>query len=92
MLALNTASLVQREGAEPIAGEALPEVVRRYNLANAIVMRLTGVIDRAALTAITKGVTLDLTTLENAGASAAALEAAINDPAVKVVVRSGELP
>jgi len=91
MVALNSASLLPREGADPISGEALSELVRQYNLANAIMMRLTRVIDRAALTAIMSGVTLDMMTLETASASAKALEAAINDPAVRVVVRSDEL-
>ncbi|WP_288379375.1 DNA topoisomerase (ATP-hydrolyzing) subunit B [uncultured Massilia sp.] len=89
--ALNNASLIPREGADPIQGEALSELVRQYNLSNAIMMRLTRVIDRAALTAITGGVTLDMSALEKADASAKAMEAAIKDPAVKVVVRSDEL-
>jgi len=92
MVALNTASLIPREGADPITGEALAELVRQYNLANAIMMRLTRVIDRAALTAIVAGgVTLDLTTLDNAQASASAMAAAIADPTVTVSVRSDEL-
>jgi DNA gyrase subunit B len=90
-VALNSASLIPREGAEPITGEALAELVRQFNLANAIMMRLTRVIDRAALTAIMTGVTLDLLTVESAEVSAKALEATINDPAVKVTVRSDEL-
>jgi len=91
-VALNTASLIPREGADPITGEALAELVRQYNLANAIMMRLTRVIDRAALTAIVAGgVTLDLTTLDNAQASASAMAAAIADPTVTVSVRSDEL-
>ncbi|MBD8725422.1 DNA topoisomerase (ATP-hydrolyzing) subunit B [Oxalobacteraceae sp. CFBP 13708] len=90
--ALNTASLIPRDGAEPINGEALGELARQYNLANTIMMRLTRVIDRAALTAIfSGGVALDLTTLENAEASAQAMEKSINDPAVKVKVRSDDL-
>jgi DNA gyrase subunit B len=92
MVALNSASLLPREGADPITGEALSELVRQYNLANAIMMRLTRVIDRAALTAIVAGgVTLDLTTLDNAQASASAMAAAIGDPSVTVSVRSDEL-
>ena len=55
-VALNSAALIPREGADPISGEALAELVRQYNLANAIMMRLTRVIDRAALTAIMTGV------------------------------------
>ena len=90
--ALNTASLIPRDGAEPISGEALGELARQYNLANTIMMRLTRVIDRAALTAIfSGGVALDLTTLQNAEASAQAMEKSINDPAVKVKVRSDDL-
>ncbi|WP_026354695.1 DNA topoisomerase (ATP-hydrolyzing) subunit B [Massilia niastensis] len=91
-VALNTASLIPRDGAEPVNGEALGELVRQYNLANAIMMRLTRVIDRAALTAIVNGgVALDLTTLDKAEESAKAMAAAINDPSVKVGVRSDEL-
>jgi DNA gyrase subunit B len=54
-------------------------------------MRLTRVIDRAALTAIMTGVTLDLSTQELADASARALVAEINDISVKVTVVSDEL-
>lgn len=90
-VALNTAVLTPREGAEPIQGEALGELVRQFNLANVIMTRLTRMIDRAALTAIMTGVQLDLGTQEAAEASARALEENINDIAVKVSVRSDEL-
>jgi len=90
-VALNTAVLTPREGAEPIMGEALSELVRQFNLSNVIMTRLTRVIDRAALTAIMTGVTLDMSTLEASEASARALEQNINDIAVKVTVRSDEL-
>ncbi|GGE91267.1 DNA topoisomerase (ATP-hydrolyzing) subunit B [Massilia psychrophila] len=90
-VALNSAALVPREGAEAISGDALAELVRQYNLANAIMMRLTRVIDRAALTAIMTGVTLDLSNTDSAEVSSRALEATIDDPAVKVSVRSDEL-
>jgi len=89
--ALNTAALVPQEGAEPISGDALAALVRQYNLANAIMMRLTRLIDRAALSAIMTGVTLDMTTLDNAEATAQAMAKTINDPAVKVLVRTDEL-
>lgn len=90
--ALNTASLLPKEGADPVNGDALGELARKYNLANAIMLRLARVIDRAALTAIfSGGVVLDLTTLESAEASAKAMESAINDKAVQVKVRSDEL-
>jgi DNA gyrase subunit B len=73
-------------------GEALAELVRQYNLANAIMMRLTRVIDHTALSAIVSGgVTLNLTSLAAAEESAKALGVAIKDPAVKVTVRSDDL-
>ncbi len=90
-VALNGAALTPREGAEPITGDALSELVRKFNLANAIMMRLARVIDTAALTAIMTGVTLNLETLAQAEQSATALQAAMNDTAVKVSVRSDEL-
>jgi DNA gyrase subunit B len=90
-VALNGAALIPAEGAEPVTGEPLAELVRQYNLANAIMMRLGRVIDRAALTAIMTGVSLKLETAADAEQSAQALTAAINEPSVKVVPRSDEL-
>ncbi|MFC6518530.1 toprim domain-containing protein [Undibacterium arcticum] len=90
-VALNGAALIPSEGALPISGDALAELVRQYNLANSIMMRLTRVIDRAALTAIMTGVTLDLDSIEAAEQSALALTSAINDPAVHAVVKTDEL-
>jgi len=90
-VALNNAALIPSTGAAPIDGSALAELVRQYNLANAIMMRLTRMIDRAALTAIMTGVTLQLDTAANAQATAEAMKAAINEPSVNVVVTSDEL-
>jgi len=90
-VALNTAVLVPRTGAEGISGETLTELVRKFNLSNTIMTRLTRVIDRAALTAIMTGVQLDLSTLDLAETSALALQTAINDSAVRVHVRSDDL-
>jgi DNA gyrase subunit B len=90
-IALQDAQLVPQENAAPIIGEALGELVRQFNTANAIIMRLTRAIDSAALTAIMTGVTLDLDTQQQAQASADILASAINDPSVKVLVRSDEL-
>ena len=90
-IALNDAALVPQENAAPIAGEALSELVRQYNTANAIIMRLTRAIDDAALSAIMTGVTLDLGTLAAAESSAMAMMKTINDPAVQVTVKSDEL-
>jgi len=90
-VALNNASLTPSTGAQAIEGDALGELVRQYNLANAIIMRLVRVIDQEALTAIMTGVTLQLDTAANAEISAKAMAAEINDPSVNVVVTSDEL-
>ncbi|MEO6918659.1 MAG: DNA gyrase subunit B, partial [Collimonas sp.] len=90
-VALNDAALVPGEGADPISGPALAELVRQYNTANAIITRLTRAIDGAALTSIMTGVTLKLDTLADAEISRAALEASINEPSVQVVIKSDEL-
>jgi hypothetical protein len=42
-ITLHDASLISNEGAEPIAGDALAELVRQYNTANAIIKRINGV-------------------------------------------------
>jgi DNA gyrase subunit B len=90
-IALNDAALIPTDNAEPIIGDALAELVRQYNTANAIIMRLSRAYDNAALSAIMTGVTLQLDTLADAEASAAAMSKAINDPSVEVLVKSDEL-
>jgi DNA gyrase subunit B len=90
-IALQDAALVPSENASAIGGEALAELVRKYNTANAIVMRLSRAMDDAALTAIMNGVTLDLSSAATAEVSAQTLTAAINDPSVRVGVSSDEL-
>jgi DNA gyrase subunit B len=90
-IALNDAVLIPSEGAAPISGDALSELVRQYNTANAIINRLTRVVDGAALTAIMTGVTLDLSSSDAADASAQRLQAGINEPSVEVHVRYDEL-
>jgi DNA gyrase subunit B len=90
-IALNDAALIPQDGAQPIAGDALAELVRQYNTANAIIMRLTRAVDGAALSAIMTGVTLQLDTVANAELSAQAMAKAINDPSVTVFVKSDEL-
>jgi DNA gyrase subunit B len=90
-IALNDAALIPAEGAEPIAGDALAELVRQYNTANAIIMRLSRAYDEAALSAIMTGVTLHLDTVTAAEESARALQQAINDPSVEVLVTHDEL-
>src|SRR5580765_114205 len=90
-IALNDAELVPSEGAIPISGAPLIELVRQYNVANAIIMRLARVIDDAALSAIMTGVTLQLNSAAEAAQSAAALKAAINVLDIDVIAYSDEL-
>jgi DNA gyrase subunit B len=90
-IALNDATLVPTENGTPISGDALAELVRKYNTANAIIRRLSRAIDDAALSAIMTGVILNLDTTEAAEQSAQALSAEINDPAVEVSVSSDPL-
>ncbi len=90
-IALNDAALVPTENGTPISGDALSELVRKYNTANAIIKRLSRAIDDAALSAIMTGVTLNLDTTEAAEQSAAALSAEVNDPAVEISVSSDAL-
>jgi DNA gyrase subunit B len=90
-IALNDAQLIPTEGAAPITGDALAELVRQYNTANAIITRLSRAYDEAALSAIMTGVTLNLDTVESAEASGRALAQAINDPSVEVIIKSDEL-
>ena len=90
-IALQDAELIPSEGAPAISGEALVELVRQYNTANAIIMRLTRAIDDAALVAIVRGATLNLDTLEAAEESAQKLTSAINDPSVRVLAKTDEL-
>lgn len=90
-IALNDAALIPSEGAAPISGDALAELVRQYNTANAIINRLTRAVDGAALTAIMTGVTLDLSSVAAAEDSAQRLQQGINEPSVTVTVKSDEL-
>lgn len=90
-IALNDAELVPSAGAAPLRGAPLTELVRQYNTANAIIMRLSRMIDDAALSCIMTGVTLNLDSTDAAQRSAAALKAAINEAGVDVIVRSDAL-
>ena len=89
-LALAGAALTPAENAEPIAGDALGELARSYLLAEAVVDRLSRLIDSSALEAVMDGVALDLSSEEATQASAAALQAALQADRLKpeVTVRA----
>jgi DNA gyrase subunit B len=80
-LALNEAQVYKDQAAwdeqRPIDGEALAELARRYVSADAIVQRLSKVIDRGALETILAGVAIDLSDPDSAAASAQAVAAAL---------------
>jgi len=82
-LALQGSELVPNEGATPIAGDALGELARSYQLARGVVDRLSRLYDERALEAIMDGVAIDLSTEESTAASARAFETALRDDALK---------
>jgi len=89
-LALQGASLTPAEGADPITGDALGELARSYLLSEAVVDRLSRVIDPSALEAVMDGIPLDLSNEAAAQASAAAMQAALRADKLKpeVAVRA----
>src|SRR5216117_1506704 len=83
-LALVEAVLYPAAEREPITGEALAELAKSYLLAEAVIERVSRLIDREVLQAILHGVQVDLTRRDLAEAAAEALEAAIGINGVAV--------
>ena len=75
--ALVGAVLVPRGGAAPISGEALEQIARSYLLSEAVVGRLSRIIDSEVLRGLMRGVCVDLSSAQSAGASALRLKQAI---------------
>jgi DNA gyrase subunit B len=82
--ALVDAALHPGEGREPIAGEALAQLAKSLLLSEAVIGRVSRLIDREVLQAILAGARIDLSRRETAEASAEALEAAIGGDGVAV--------
>ncbi|HLR81895.1 MAG TPA: DNA topoisomerase (ATP-hydrolyzing) subunit B [Paenalcaligenes sp.] len=80
-LALQNSAILPREGAALIEGNALEELIRQYVLADQIIYRQGRWFDSDALSAIAEGVKIDLSSAEQAQASAQALAQQIVDPA-----------
>jgi len=80
-LALRNAAIQPHAEADLIEGSALETLVRQYILADQIIERQGRWFDAQALSAIAEGVKIDLSTAEQAQASAQALAKAIVDPA-----------
>jgi DNA gyrase subunit B len=79
--ALVDAALYPRAGAEPITGDALAQLAKSYLLSEAVMDRVSRLVDREALQAILAGVQIDLTRRDTAEASAEALERAVRSTA-----------
>jgi DNA gyrase subunit B len=86
-VALKNAELVPGADRPPIAAESLGNVAREYLTAEGVIERLARVIEPAVLRAMLNGFTVDLGTETAAAASAAALQAAVDDPDVKLEAR-----
>jgi len=82
--ALVEAVLHPAVGREPIQGAALAELAKSYLLAEAVIARVSRLIDREVLQAILRGVQVDLARRDTAEASAEALESAIRGNGVAV--------
>jgi DNA gyrase subunit B len=82
--ALVEAALYPAAGREPISGDALAELAKSYLLAEAVIARVSRLIDRDALQAMLRGVGIDLSGRDAAEASAEALETAIGGAGVAV--------
>jgi len=67
------------EGSAVLTGDALAELARKHQQAQAVIQRLMGFMDAEALRAIADGVALNLDTLADAQASATALQAKLRE-------------
>ncbi|MCR2747354.1 DNA topoisomerase (ATP-hydrolyzing) subunit B [Limnobacter parvus] len=83
-IALEKAALIPGEGKDPIKGETLEELARQFVTVEAVVRRLSRMIDPDVLNALVEGVELDLDTEEASIASAARLQAVL-DPTIMTV-------
>jgi DNA gyrase subunit B len=83
-IAMDKASLIPGEGKESIKGDSLEELARQFVTVEAVVRRLSRLIDPDVLNAIVEGIELDLDTAEATELSAAKLQAVL-DPTVMTV-------
>ncbi|MEO8741361.1 MAG: DNA topoisomerase (ATP-hydrolyzing) subunit B [Casimicrobiaceae bacterium] len=86
-VALKGAELIPGLGLPPLSIAALDNVARQYLLAEAVIDRLSRLVDAAALHALLTGVKLDLTNAATAATSASDLARAIANPEVTVEAR-----
>jgi len=82
--ALIDAALHPGAGREPITGEALAQMAKSYLVSEAVIERVSRLIDREVLQALLRGVQIDLSRRETAEASAETLEKAIGGAGIAV--------
>ncbi len=75
--ALVGASLLPKKGGQPIEGKTLEDLAKTYLFGEAIVARASKIIDTEALAALMRGVKIDLSSPQSAGASALRLKQAM---------------
>src|SRR6266540_4028073 len=75
--ALVGASLAPRKGGQVIEGKTLEQLAKAYLFAEAVVVRASKIIDVEALGALMRGVKVDLSSAQSAGASALRLKEAM---------------
>lgn len=76
-LSMVQASLVPARDAEPISGDALAAIARKYVMADAVVERLSRLMDHDTLHELMDGLALNLDSADEAHASAERLQAAL---------------
>ena len=76
-LSMMQASLVPARDAEPITGDALAAIARKYVIADAVVERLSRLMDHDTLHELMDGLALNLDSADEAHASAERLQAAL---------------
>ena len=86
--ALVGASLTPKKGAQPIEGKTLEQMARAYLLSEAVVARLSRLIDAEAMQALMRGIKVDLSAAQSAGASALRLKQAMSANGNGVNVRA----
>jgi DNA gyrase subunit B len=84
-VAMDGAKLLPGKDKAAISGDTLMEIARKYQLAQAVIERLSNWMDGEALHAIMNGVSLNLDTLADAEKSATALQAGLHAATVAAV-------
>jgi len=88
--ALVGATLIPRDGASAITGEALTQLAQSYLLSEAVISRLSRIYDADILHVLLTGVVIDLSSAASADASAARLASGLPSDLARISVRYDE--